>query len=87
MKIVVIGATGTIGGAVFKLLKQRHEVVAVTRSSGEHRADITDKASLSAAFGAIGKVDAVVSATGSAVFKPLLARSRTPTSRSRFAIS
>jgi NAD(P)-dependent dehydrogenase (short-subunit alcohol dehydrogenase family) len=71
MKIVVIGATGTIGGAVVKLLKQRHEVVAVTRSSGEHRADITDKASLVAAFGAIGKVDAIVSTTGSAVFKPL----------------
>jgi len=71
MKIVVIGATGTIGSAVVKLLKQRHQVVAVSRSSGDYRADIISKDSLETAFGAIGKVDAIVSATGGAVFKPL----------------
>ncbi len=73
MKIVVIGASGTIGSAVAKLLKQKHQVIAVSRSSGDHRADITSKASLEAAFRAIGKVDAIVSTTGSAVFKPLSA--------------
>jgi NAD(P)-dependent dehydrogenase (short-subunit alcohol dehydrogenase family) len=73
MKIVVIGATGTIGASVVKLLRQRHQVVAVSRSSGDHRADITDKASIETALGAIGKVDAIVSAAGSAVFKPLTA--------------
>ncbi len=71
MKIVVIGATGTIGKAVVKLLKQRHRIIAVSRSSGDYRADITSKASLEAALGAIGKVDAIVSAAGGAVFKPL----------------
>jgi len=73
MKIVVIGATGTIGGAVVKLLRQRHQVIAVSRSSGDYRADITDKASIETALRAIGKVDAIVSAAGSAVFKPLTA--------------
>lgn len=73
MKIVVIGATGTIGGAVVKLLSQRHQVIAVSRSSGDYRADITDKASIETALRAIGKVDAIVSAAGSAVFKPLTA--------------
>ena len=73
MKIVVIGATGTIGGAVVKLLRQRHQVIAVSRSSGDYRADITNKASIETALGAIGKVDAIVSAAGSAVFKPLTA--------------
>lgn len=71
MKIVVIGATGTIGSATIKLLRQRHQVIAVSRSSGDHRADLTNKGSLEAALGAIGKVDAIVSAAGSAVFKPL----------------
>jgi NAD(P)-dependent dehydrogenase (short-subunit alcohol dehydrogenase family) len=71
MKIVIIGATGTIGKAVVKLLKQRHQIIAISRSSGDHRADITSKASLEAALGAIGKVDAIVSVAGSAVFKPL----------------
>jgi NAD(P)-dependent dehydrogenase (short-subunit alcohol dehydrogenase family) len=73
MKIIVIGASGTIGSAVVKLLKQRHQVIAVSRSGGDHRVDITNKASLEAALGAIGKVDAIVSAAGSAVFKPLAA--------------
>jgi NAD(P)-dependent dehydrogenase (short-subunit alcohol dehydrogenase family) len=73
MKIVVIGATGTIGGAVVKLLRQRHQVIAVSRSSGDYRADITNKASIETTLGSIGKVDAIVSAAGSAVFKPLTA--------------
>jgi NAD(P)-dependent dehydrogenase (short-subunit alcohol dehydrogenase family) len=71
VKIVVIGATGTIGTAVVKLLKQKHQIIAVSRSGGDYRADITKKASLEAALGAIGKVDAIVSAAGGAVFKPL----------------
>lgn len=73
MQIVVIGATGTIGGAVVKLLRQRHQVIAVSRSSGDYRADITNKASIETTLGAIGKIDAIVSAAGSAVFKPLAA--------------
>jgi NAD(P)-dependent dehydrogenase (short-subunit alcohol dehydrogenase family) len=73
MKIVVIGASGTIGSALVKLLKQKHQVIAVSRSAGDHQADITDKASLEAALAAIGKVDAIVSAAGGAVFKPLAA--------------
>jgi len=50
-----------------------HEVIAVSRSSGDYRADITNKASIETALRAIGKVDAIVSAAGSAVFKPLTA--------------
>jgi NAD(P)-dependent dehydrogenase (short-subunit alcohol dehydrogenase family) len=73
MKIVIIGATGTIGGAVATALGGNHEIVAVSRSAGEHHADITDKASLEKAFEAIGKVDAIVSVAGGAVFKPLAA--------------
>ena len=73
MKIVIVGASGTIGAAVAALLGQRHEIVAVSRSAGDHRADITDKASLEKAFATIGKVDAIVSAAGGAVFKPLAA--------------
>src|SRR5580700_7420281 len=73
MKIVIIGATGTIGKAVAAALRGKHEVVAVSRSAAQHPADITDKASLEKAFAAIGKVDAIISAAGGAVFKPLAA--------------
>ena len=73
MKIVIIGATGTIGKAVAAALRGKHEVIAVSRSAAQYRADITDKSSLEKAFAAIGKVDAIVSAAGGAVFKPLAA--------------
>jgi NAD(P)-dependent dehydrogenase (short-subunit alcohol dehydrogenase family) len=73
MKIVIIGATGTIGKAVAAALRAKHEVIAVSRSVAEYRADITDKSSLEKAFAAIGKVDAIVSVAGGAVFKPLAA--------------
>jgi NAD(P)-dependent dehydrogenase (short-subunit alcohol dehydrogenase family) len=73
MKIVVIGATGTIGSAVVRLLRQKHQVIAVSRSSGDYRVDITDKASIETIFRSICKVDAIVSTAGDAVFKPLMA--------------
>ena len=73
MKIVIIGATGTIGKAVAAALRGKHEIIAVSRSAADYRADITDKSSLEKAFAAIGKVDAIVSAAGGAVFKPLAA--------------
>ena len=73
MKILIIGATGTIGKAVATALEARHEVIAVSRSATKFAADITDKASLERSFAAIGKVDAIVSAAGGAVFKPLSA--------------
>src|SRR5271154_6256664 len=73
MKIVIIGATGTIGKAVAAALRAKHEVIAVSRSAGDYRADITDKSSLEKAFAGIGKVDAIVSVAGGAVFKPLAA--------------
>jgi nucleoside-diphosphate-sugar epimerase len=42
MKIVVIGATGTIGSAVAAALRGRHEVVGLSRKS-DPRVDILDK--------------------------------------------
>jgi NAD(P)-dependent dehydrogenase (short-subunit alcohol dehydrogenase family) len=72
VKVIVIGATGTIGQAVVAALEAGgHEVVPVSRTSGALRADITDKASLERAFAQIGAVDAIVSAAGGGVFKPL----------------
>ena len=71
MKVVVIGATGTIGRAVAEALAGKHEVVRVSRSEGDHTADIEDSPSLVALFNAVGPVDAVVCCAGRASFKPL----------------
>lgn len=70
-KIVVIGATGTVGQAVSAALKARHEVVEVGATRGQYRVDSTDPASIERLFSQIGKVDGVVTATGKLHFGPL----------------
>src|SRR5512140_1201285 len=70
MKILVIGATGTIGAAVVRALTPRHEVIKVSRH-GEPRVDIREPASVTALFRAMKDLDAVVSCAGGAAFKPL----------------
>lgn len=71
MRVVIIGATGTIGKAVVSALKGRHELVQVSRSEGDHQVDISDKASIESLFESIGPFDALVSAAGQAKFGPL----------------
>jgi NAD(P)-dependent dehydrogenase (short-subunit alcohol dehydrogenase family) len=70
MKIIVIGATGTLGKAVATALAAKHEVVGASRK-GEIKADIEDVGSLKKLFESVKKVDAVVCCAGNAVFKPL----------------
>nr|WP_315394937.1 short chain dehydrogenase [uncultured Duganella sp.] len=64
MKVVVIGATGTIGSAVAAELGRRHDIVGVGTRSGQYQADIADMAQVRAMFARVGKVDAVVVAAG-----------------------
>jgi NAD(P)-dependent dehydrogenase (short-subunit alcohol dehydrogenase family) len=71
MKLMLIGATGTIGSAVAAALSQRHEVVAVSRHTEPLRVDISSPASIRALFEAVGPLDGVISASGAARFKPL----------------
>ena len=71
MKIMIVGASGTIGRAVATELGQRHEIVTAGRQSGDVQLDITDEASIRAAFQSLGPVDAVVSAAGKVKFAPL----------------
>lgn len=71
MKIIVIGASGTIGRAVVEQLHARHEIVEAGRSSPAERVDIADMASVRSLFERVGKVDAVVVAAGHVHFGPL----------------
>ncbi|NQF20039.1 NAD-dependent epimerase/dehydratase family protein, partial [Enterobacter hormaechei] len=50
MKIVIIGASGTVGRAVTEELSRRHEVIRVGRTQGDHQVDITSQASVQALF-------------------------------------
>jgi len=71
MKILLIGAGGTIGSAVDKELSQRHEVIRIGRSSGDFQVDISDSASIRKLFEQTGKFDALVCAAGNVTFAPL----------------
>ena len=71
MRILVVGATGTIGRAVVAALAAGNEILGVSRKSAGASVDISDPGSIKAMYGRIGKVDAVVCAAGQAKFAPL----------------
>lgn len=71
MRVIVVGATGTIGTAVVEALSGRHEVVRVGNRSGDHQVDATDRGSVERLFRDLGPFDALVSLVGGARFKPL----------------
>ena len=64
MKIIIVGASGAIGKAAVDALSARHEIIAVSRSSGDISVDIEDVDSIRNLYQKVGKVDAVVSAVG-----------------------
>lgn len=72
MKILLVGALGTVGRAVAAELGGRHELVSAGRQGGELRLDLADPASIEAAFQQLGTVDAIVSAAGQVGWAPLL---------------
>ena len=70
-KVIVIGASGTIGKGIVEQLGLRHEVITVGRNSGQFQVKIEDPASVEALFKQVGKVDGVVVAAGDLHFGPL----------------
>jgi len=71
MRILLVGASGTIGKAVAAELGARHELVTAGRTSGDVKLDLADASSIRAAYAKAGKLDAVVCAAGAVRFKPL----------------
>jgi len=68
MKIIIVGATGTVGKTAVDALSGRHEIIRVGRTSGDVHMDIEDTDSIRAMYQQVGKVDAVVSAIGQVYF-------------------
>jgi len=71
MRILVIGAHGTIGREIVNALSSNHEVLSASRGGSEIHVDIRDAASIRAMYEKAGKLDAVISAAGSGAWKPL----------------
>ena len=70
MKILVVGATGTIGAAVTERLSRNHQVVSAGHRDGDYRVDLGAKESIEALFNSVGQVDAIISTAGVANFAP-----------------
>ncbi|WP_279452395.1 short chain dehydrogenase [Aeromonas hydrophila] len=71
MKIVIVGASGTVGSAVSELLAKDHQVIRVGHSQGDATVDMRDPASIKALFAKLGQFDALVVASGSVAFNAL----------------
>jgi NAD(P)-dependent dehydrogenase (short-subunit alcohol dehydrogenase family) len=69
VKIILIGASGTIGRAIDAAFRDRHEVLRASRS-GDLQVDIADPVSIERLYGQVGAFDALVCATGSVHFGP-----------------
>ena len=70
MKIILVGASGTLGSAIAERLGSRHDLIRVGRRSGDLQVDITQPESIRAPFAQVGRFDALVSAVGSVTFAP-----------------
>jgi NAD(P)-dependent dehydrogenase (short-subunit alcohol dehydrogenase family) len=76
MRILVIGATGTLGAAIVSLMMEsRHEVLGASYSRSALKVDLSNPDSIKRLYANVGPIDAVVSAAGESVFQPLLSLS------------
>lgn len=71
MKIIIIGATGTIGKHVTKALQKEHEIIKAGSKSGDLQVDISSPESIEKLFEQTGKFDALICASGDGHFGPL----------------
>ena len=69
MRILIVGAAGTLGTAVCDALGRRgHDLVTVGRTSGDIRCDVTKPEQLQRMWESVGRVDAVAITAGAVPF-------------------
>jgi NAD(P)-dependent dehydrogenase (short-subunit alcohol dehydrogenase family) len=71
MRILVVGANGTVGKAVVTAFSARHEIVKAGRSAGDVTVDLVNEESVRAMYAGLGQVDAVVACAGHVHFGPV----------------
>jgi len=72
MRVLIVGGTGLIGGAVASALEtRRHTVVRAGVDDGDVQVDMADTRSIEMLYAAVETPDAVVCAAGVAQFGPL----------------
>jgi NAD(P)-dependent dehydrogenase (short-subunit alcohol dehydrogenase family) len=71
MKIIIIGATGTIGKYVTAALQQDHEVISAGSKSGDYHLDISSAESIESFYKRVGPFDSLICVSGDGHFGPL----------------
>ncbi|MEP6849640.1 MAG: short chain dehydrogenase [Acidobacteriota bacterium] len=70
MKILLIGATGTIGKRIYDELSKKHGVIKASRKGEDVAVDITSAESIEEMYKTVENIDAVVCAAGPVAFAP-----------------
>lgn len=69
LRILLVGASGTIGQLVAsRLLARNHEVITAGRFTGDIHVDLTSKESIAYLFKKAGAIDAIINTAGAAEF-------------------
>ncbi|MES2279058.1 MAG: short chain dehydrogenase [Bacteroidota bacterium] len=64
MKIIIVGATGTMGQHLASAFENEHEIIRVASKGGDIQADITSTESIANMFKHAGPFDALISTAG-----------------------
>ncbi|MEO6406112.1 MAG: short chain dehydrogenase [Ferruginibacter sp.] len=64
MKIIIVGATGTMGMHLSSAFEKEHEIIRVANKGGDIQADITSTTSIEYLFKQAGSFDALISTAG-----------------------
>lgn len=64
MKIIIVGATGTMGKFLVKTLENEHDIIKVASKGADIDADITSPESIENMFKQVGSFDALISTVG-----------------------
>ncbi|QHT69886.1 short chain dehydrogenase [Rhodocytophaga rosea] len=70
MKIILVGATGTIGRKLYDELSPRYEVIKASANRGDVKVDITSTDSIRKMYQQVGSFDAMVITAGSGYIGP-----------------
>lgn len=72
MRVLIIGASGTVGSAVVQALEKDTELITANQHSGDYQMDLGVPASIKDLFSRIGKLDAIIcTAARGVIFKAL----------------
>ena len=86
LRVLVVGASGTLGQAVVTELQDRHDIVKAGSQTGDVRIDITDPGSLVAGLKSAGQLDAVCCTAGKVKFDPLSTIEPLPLEQSSYGL-